>query len=363
MISRILRYLCLSRKGASSEDSDFRNESSSASRWTLLETRVRDFVSKHWISFCGLSLLLVIICLWLIPKWQVSGLSPRVSPDAVVNLENTCRVTLAQIIGGALLLAGLFFNGIRLSLARQGQITERFTRTTEQLGSDKLDVRVGAIYAFEAIALDSDAFRWPTIEILAAFIREHSSDIRPSAIRPSNDVHTALSVIGRLGKPGDFFCGRRVELRDCDLSNANLRGGSFRGAVFSRTILNGAFCENCDPRNTEFISTSVKMANFSAADLRASVFEEVDANDADFSDADLCHAKIGRSDFRGASFGSASLKMTILGTCRFEGADLSEVQGEPFPLIMITTDERTRMPDWLDRESLLKSPSGREVLG
>ena len=36
-------------------------------------------------------------------------------------------------------------------LTEQGQVTYRYTRAIEQLGSDKLDVRIGGIYAWNAL--------------------------------------------------------------------------------------------------------------------------------------------------------------------------------------------------------------------
>jgi hypothetical protein len=47
----------------------------------------------------------------------------------------------------------------QLTMAEQGQITERFTRAVDQLGSDKLDVRLGGMYALERIARHSDVDR------------------------------------------------------------------------------------------------------------------------------------------------------------------------------------------------------------
>ena len=40
-------------------------------------------------------------------------------------------------------------------LTEQGQVTDRYTKAIEQLGSDKLDVRIGGIYALERVARDS----------------------------------------------------------------------------------------------------------------------------------------------------------------------------------------------------------------
>src|ERR1700733_5297753 len=64
-------------------------------------------------------------------------------------------------------------------LTEQGQVTDRYIKAIEQLGSDKLDVRVGAIYALERIARDSAADHPTVIEVLAMFIREHSREQWP----------------------------------------------------------------------------------------------------------------------------------------------------------------------------------------
>ncbi len=55
-------------------------------------------------------------------------------------------------------------------------MTDRYTKATEQLGSDKLDVRIGGIYALERIARDSARDHPAVMEVLAAFIREHSRE-------------------------------------------------------------------------------------------------------------------------------------------------------------------------------------------
>ncbi|NEQ69782.1 MAG: hypothetical protein F6K21_30680 [Symploca sp. SIO2D2] len=45
-------------------------------------------------------------------------------------------------------------------IAEQGQITERFTKAIEQLGSDNISIRLGGIYALERIAKDSERDYW-----------------------------------------------------------------------------------------------------------------------------------------------------------------------------------------------------------
>lgn len=57
-------------------------------------------------------------------------------------------------LAGGLLLAGAYLTWRQLQVNREGQITERYTRGVEQLGSDNRGVRVGGIYALERIAKD-----------------------------------------------------------------------------------------------------------------------------------------------------------------------------------------------------------------
>lgn len=48
---------------------------------------------------------------------------------------------------------------------------ELFNRATEQLGSDKLEVRMGAIYTLDSIRSEFDELSQPVIEMLTAYIR------------------------------------------------------------------------------------------------------------------------------------------------------------------------------------------------
>jgi hypothetical protein len=127
---------------------------------------------------------------------------------------------LVQAVGGAALLIGLIFTwrSIRaternlliaqetaaknLAVALDGQITERFTRAIEQLGSNQLEVRLGAIYALERIARDSEQDHWSIMEILTAYVREHiristeqpSKEATPR--KPAADIQAILTVLG-----------------------------------------------------------------------------------------------------------------------------------------------------------------------
>lgn len=80
----------------------------------------------------------------------------------------------------------------------QGQVTERYTKAIEQLGSASLDIRIGGIYALERIARDSARDHPTVIEVLVTFFREHLNDedaripLTQDNTTPGVDAHVRL---------------------------------------------------------------------------------------------------------------------------------------------------------------------------
>lgn len=65
-------------------------------------------------------------------------------------------------MSGVAVLTGLIFawqqlgqTSDNLRVSEEGQITDRFGRAVDQLGSDQFTIRLGGVYALERIARDS----------------------------------------------------------------------------------------------------------------------------------------------------------------------------------------------------------------
>src|SRR5690242_8538811 len=157
----------------------------------------------------------------------------------------TETATTLATIGSVLLVAvGLFItnaeNRQQQALTERGQITERFGRAVDQLGSDKLDVRLGGVYALERLMHDSRADEPNIIEVLSAYVRDHPASAAGSHKKTSastqphlpTDVQAALTVLGRRPDPAHHT---GVDLTDADISGAQLRG-----VKFDRVDLTGA---------------------------------------------------------------------------------------------------------------------------
>jgi uncharacterized protein YjbI with pentapeptide repeats len=175
-------------------------------------------------------------------------------------------------------------------------ITERFSKAVEQLGSDKLEVRLGGIYSLERIAQDSDRDHWTIMEVLTAFVREKSplelakskteesfvehglqqSEIeKQSLLQVKKDVQAALTVIGR--RDGTKDQGKSLDLsrsnlglanlRRADLINVNLSGANLSGALLTNALLNHALLIRADFTDADLFFTKLNDADLSDACL------------------------------------------------------------------------------------------------
>jgi hypothetical protein len=142
------------------------------------------------LSIILLIFLLFWLLLWKLPQSQVAAV-PEIKER--IDLESKSRQTIAQILGGAALLVGLYFTSQTLRTTQEGQITDRFTKAIDQLGKDTLAVRLGGIYALERIARDSESDYRAVMEVLTAFVRESARVTTLPPGRPSGERETKES--------------------------------------------------------------------------------------------------------------------------------------------------------------------------
>jgi hypothetical protein len=190
-----------------------------------------------------------------------------------------------------------------LGLTEQGQVTDRYTKAIEQLGSyNKLDVRIGGIYALERVARDSPRDHPTVIEVLAAFIREHSREPWPVPrhgdgaqhpepfVRP--DVQAALTVIGRRDVTNDQ---QRIDLTGAVLPSAllfdahlvwtRLVGATLTNAVLTRANLGHALLADADLAGANLTGAHLNDAKLNRTNLTGADLTGADLTGADLTDA------------------------------------------------------------------------------
>jgi hypothetical protein len=156
-------------------------------------------------TLIGLGILVALfLVVMILPPLFVPSLG---NPASQATTENAVRTTLLQGLGGAALLLGAWFTWRQVHTARQGQLTERFTRAVDQLGkTGQPEVTIGGIYALERTARDSPGDQPAIAEVLTAYVR-HYARWPPGPDQP--DASTAPREILRLRENASPPCRQR----------------------------------------------------------------------------------------------------------------------------------------------------------
>jgi len=210
-----------------------------------------------------------------------------------------------------------------LELTEQGQVTDRYTKAIEQLGSDKLDMRIGGIYALERIANDSLRDHPTVMEVLTAFVRERCrlpSEFDAASDHPGTlaaDIQAILDVICRRRIERD---SRRINLARIYCSGAEFDNGNLAEAIFSGAYLRDAVFSNVQLDRALLEGAMLAQARFFKVTLSRSVLENADLRGSRFSHSVLIGARLREAKLSGARFFRANLTSADL-----RGADLSGV--------------------------------------
>lgn len=243
----------------------------------------------------GTAFLGLILSLWFIPKRQVRSLPHTVQVDRAKELENEFRKTIAQIIGGFLILVGFYFTWQGILASRQKEATDRLTAAIGHLASDRQAVRIGGVYALGRIMRDSPTEGAVVIAILSAFVRDKSPwNNSPIPTELQLEVQAAVSVIGQRPKEVD---DQLMQAYSVDFSNTDLREGQFARFRFA---------------HARMLQTHLEAADLDGADLRS----------AELQGSFLDGANLRSTKLQGADLSAASIEQT-----HFEGADLSGIKG------------------------------------
>lgn len=235
------------------------------------------------------------------------------------NAENAIINTILQGIGGLFFLLTVVISWQNYQITQDKQITERFSKAVEQLGSQKIAVCLGGIYSLERIAKDSPEDCWTIIEVLTSFVQK-SSPLHPNHLMNEEtteehgelelppvtiDVQAALTVIGRTNIKNDS----KNKNKKLVLSQTNLRGANFRKANLQDADLRGSNLRWTDLEEADLREVDLRGANLLGAHLK---------------EADLRKAKLAGASLVGAEFQGARLK-----GADFEQADLTGAKGLP----------------------------------
>ncbi len=305
--------------------------------------------NNYYLYLIGFFVLFVLfVFLWVVPKRQMKALArkPTSQEDEQqfnrdkerLKLVDDSRKTLAQIMGGTIVLFGLIvtYNTYTLNIAKQdldreGQMTDRFSKAITHLGDATLAVRLGGMYELERVAKDSKKDHGSVMEILAAYIREKSLVIRTDQPIKSKedtlekserktlpiDIQVALTIIGRRKVENDQL-PLEIDLSNCYLSGANLSELDFQSTNFSGSDLSGV---NFYGANFGWLNKTDVQGQQPNANIPITQFIN-----ADLSGANFMFANLFAVDFSGANLTGANLKATNLDATKILNTNLSRAK-------------------------------------
>jgi hypothetical protein len=293
---------------------------------------------RQWLPAAATvaAVLVIFALLWpitdLIAAHDVGRIAGPQRADHLQSAREAVRTQLLTLGAGVFAAGALIFTGLNFVLSRrtfelteQGQVTDRYTKAVEQLGSSNLGVRIGGIYALERIARDSVRDSPVVMEVLAAFVREESQHQWPAATEGDTperttrpDVQAAVTVIGRrdVDGTGPINLSRAVLTR-ADLTRAN----------FSRANLYGA-----DLTDSNLARSDLSRVNLAEARLADANFWHADLSEAEFNNANLSGANLASTNLTGAVLNGANLAAACLGYAQLTGATFtgSDITGAEF---------------------------------
>ncbi|MEO1775484.1 MAG: pentapeptide repeat-containing protein [Pseudomonadota bacterium] len=377
-------------------------------RWLAVE----GFASRHYFRLLVvLAIAVVVGVFWYgLPDLLFSGLvrtleDINTTSDAADRRSLTYSMgvmvtALAALVAAPLVVIRTYVAERQAQTAEQGHITDRFTKAVEQLGAEKtikrtetvtdektgesrervieetvpnLEVRLGAIYALERIAEDSERDHIPIMETLCAYIRENAvppvdaeataraQERKPEAPEvfypPRADIQTALTVLGRRSEArltyeegkkyrldlrntamprADLTSARlgpaqlnNANLQEALLGEANLQGAGLReanlqGAGLDYANLQGAGLDYANLQGAWLTCANLQGAELGGANLQGAGLRKANLQGAGLTCANLQGAGLRKANLQGAWLGGANLQGAVLGGANFNTADLRD---------------------------------------
>lgn len=327
---------------------------------SILKFNVRSLLPKTSMTFQVLLFLIFLTSLLVFS--HIAGATQE------HELIRNIGLVIAALIGFPMLIWRTSIADRQASTAEASHVAETYTKAIEQLGAvndegyPKLELRLGALYSLEKIALSNEDYHPQVMEVLCAYVRlnarlnslEHEKEsMSVKAVdSPREDIQTAITIVGRRNVTFDperaSLNLSSVDLEGADFSNAQLNNVNFDGSHLANTKFINASIQHCSFVKVELGSSNLSLCNAVSSDFSSSSLIDSTLYGADISDStlentklqsarldqtralrikarssDFSHAYIRDTDFSGSSLASGNFSDADAFSCQFIDVDIN----------------------------------------
>jgi Pentapeptide repeats (8 copies) len=270
----------------------------------------------RWVLAAAAGLATAIVLGYVLVKLLPAELARTDGLDAnqKVAEEGSFRTALLTLVAGSVAVVGAVYTARTFALNRRGQVTERFMRAVDQLGNQSIDVRLGGIYALGRLAQESREEYRVIVNILSAYVREHSpwrpmaeAELSSASPPPAGiDVQAIVQMLQARHRQHDLHRGIVIDLGSTNLCGIHTDQLLLADAHLSSTQFRRATLLGADLRRANLIGAQLEGAVLIGADLTNARLQSAVLRDAHLQGANLSGAQLQRADLRGAGYDEAT---------------------------------------------------------
>lgn len=269
---------------------------------------------------------------YLAPVPDLKGLSANESVTAKISnatVQNQVRTALIGASAGLAFLTTGFFAWRQVNMSRLGQLTDRFTKSIENLGAESSAVRLAGVYGLEQLSADHRFCR-PAAQVLTAFVREVPPRLKADmhetekGAESSDAVDSATPASSRHRKETGSQEAVAHEVQDS--ATIVIAKGLWQRATNTPINLAGAELPQINLPGTKLARARLSRANLRFADLRGVDLSYADLRDADLTGAYLLRATLNNTNMDGAILVDAWLNEVKGVDASFVNAELSGIR-------------------------------------
>lgn len=224
--------------------------------------------------------------------------------------------------------------------------TERFYQSVNQLDSESLSVRIGAIYSLERISKESERDFDIVIRLLSSRLKEIQHKYKNQVCSQSSSSGDKQNLFLELMAIFKVIEDRKryISKEEIDMRNMNFQNDILKNCKFDLLNLTGSNFSNCNLLKSNFSNSNLTDTNFTDAKLEGVNFSKANLTGAKFNNAVLVKAIFDSAILHGADLSNANLSDAKLKKAGLYNAKLTDADlaGTDFTGTEGLSDEQLR---------------------